>query len=95
NDRVIEVESKPQADGEWSTGFCDCFSDCSNCKLFFPIFNKSKTMRTIAKLFSTIYMYDPDIVSRIYRFIRWHGNVERQNGGVAMGAPVVQGGMMR
>lgn len=25
----------------------------------------------------------------------WQGNAERQNAGVAMGAPVVQGGMMR
>ncbi|KAG2321349.1 hypothetical protein Bca4012_055618 [Brassica carinata] len=29
--RVIEVKGKPQADTEWSTGFCGCFSDCSSC----------------------------------------------------------------
>ncbi|XP_048613117.1 protein PLANT CADMIUM RESISTANCE 2-like [Brassica napus] len=24
------LHGKPQAEGEWSTGFCDCFSDCGN-----------------------------------------------------------------
>ncbi|WZZ83370.1 hypothetical protein YC2023_103942 [Brassica napus] len=24
------LHAKPQAEGEWSTGFCDCFSDCKN-----------------------------------------------------------------
>nr|VDC63932.1 unnamed protein product [Brassica rapa] len=31
--RVMEVKGKPQADGEWSTGFCGCCSDCSSCCL--------------------------------------------------------------
>ncbi|XP_033129912.1 protein PLANT CADMIUM RESISTANCE 2 isoform X1 [Brassica rapa] len=25
------LHGQPQAEGEWSTGFCDCFSDCGNC----------------------------------------------------------------
>ena len=25
------LHAKPHAEGEWSTGFCDCFSDCRNC----------------------------------------------------------------
>ncbi|CAH2037625.1 unnamed protein product [Thlaspi arvense] len=144
-------DGKPQADGEWSTGFCDCFSDCSNCCITFwcpcvtfgqiaeIVDRGSSSCGTTGALYVLLaaltgcgciyscfyrtkmrrqynlkgsecgdclkhFFCELCALTQAYRELHnrgfdvplgWHGNVERQSGGVAMGAPVVEGGMMR
>ncbi|XP_010476562.1 PREDICTED: protein PLANT CADMIUM RESISTANCE 2 [Camelina sativa] len=146
------LHAKPHAEGEWSTGFCDCFTDCPNCCITFwcpcitfgqvaeIVDQGSTSCGTAGALYALItavigcgcmyscfyrkkmraqYNIGGDdcgdclkhfccelcALTQQYRELKhrgfdmslgWAGNVERQNqGGVAMGAPVFQGGMNR
>ncbi|XP_010535733.1 PREDICTED: protein PLANT CADMIUM RESISTANCE 2-like [Tarenaya hassleriana] len=144
-------DGKPQAEAEWSTGFCDCFSDCSNCCItcWCPCITFGEVAEIVDRgstscgasgalyalvacitgcgcIYSCFYrtkmrkQYNisgsqcGDCLSHFfcelcaltqeYRELKsrgfdlplgWQGNVERQNQGIAMGAPAVQGGMTR
>ncbi|CAE5957514.1 unnamed protein product [Arabidopsis arenosa] len=147
------LHAKPHAEGEWSTGFCDCFSDCKNCCITFwcpcitfgqvaEIVDRGSTscgtagalyallavVTGCACFYSCFYrgkmraqynirgddctdclkhsFCELCSLTQQYRELQhrgfdmnlgWAGNVERQQnqGGVAMGAPVFQGGMTR
>ncbi|KAG7591715.1 Zinc finger CCHC-type [Arabidopsis thaliana x Arabidopsis arenosa] len=147
------LHAKPHAEGEWSTGFCDCFSDCKNCCITFwcpcitfgqvaEIVDRGSTScGTAGALYALLYVVtgcacfyscfyrgkmraqynirgddctdclkhsfcELCSLTQQYRELQhrgfdmnlgWAGNVERQQnqGGVAMGAPVFQGGMTR
>ncbi|XP_010459003.1 PREDICTED: protein PLANT CADMIUM RESISTANCE 2-like [Camelina sativa] len=128
------LHAKPHAEEEWSTGFCDCFSDCSNCCITFwcpcitfgqvaeIVDQGSTSCGTAGALYALItavigcgciyscfyrkhFCCELCALTQQYRelkhrgfdmSLRWAGNVERQNqGAVAMGAPVFQGGMNR
>ncbi|KAJ0257028.1 Protein PLANT CADMIUM RESISTANCE 2 [Hirschfeldia incana] len=147
------LHGKPQgAVGEWSTGFCDCFSDCGNCCItcWCPcitfgqvaeiVDQGSTTCGTAGALYTLIscltgcgclyscfyrgkmraqyniggndcgdclkhFFCELCALTQQYRELKnrgydmklgWAGNAQlQQNQGVAMGAPVFQGGMTR
>ncbi|KAL1203596.1 Protein PLANT CADMIUM RESISTANCE 2 [Cardamine amara subsp. amara] len=145
------MESKPRADGEWSTDFCHCSSDCSLCCITYwcpcvtfgqiaeivdqgstscgtagAMYVLISTFAGCACIYSCSYrskmrrqynlkgsdcgdclkhcFCENRALTQMYRELKirgfdvplgWQGNVERQNAGVVMGAPVVSGGMMR
>ncbi|WZZ18933.1 hypothetical protein YC2023_112022 [Brassica napus] len=125
--RVMEVKGKPQADGEWSTGFCGCCSDCSSscCATgalymlsMYTVFGSAciscKYRTKMRKQYNLKgsecgdylkhFFCELCALTQTYRELTkrgfdvplgWDGNVARHNAGVAMGAPVVEGGMRR
>ncbi|XP_010527793.1 PREDICTED: protein PLANT CADMIUM RESISTANCE 2 [Tarenaya hassleriana] len=145
------THGKFQAEVEWSTGFCDCFSDCSNCCItcWCPCITFGQVAEILDRgstscgtsgalyalievftgcgcLYSCVYrtkmrrQYNIKgddcgdcfkhfccelcALTQLYRELKtrgfdvplgWQGNVERQNPGIAMGAPVIDAGMTR